>query len=65
MLEWDAMVMKNLETTIIAKSVVPFGRIYEWCSPLPIFSVDPHRTGAESTIKRNIETGGGKGEFQF
>ena len=25
--------------------------------PLPIFNVDPHRTGADSIIKRNIETG--------
>ena len=24
---------------------------------LPNFNVDPHRTGADSTIKRNIETG--------
>ena len=33
--------------------------------PLPIFSVDPHCTGMDSTIMHNIETGGGKGEFHF
>ena len=32
-------------------------RIYQWFSPLPIFNVDSHRTGAYSTIVRNIETG--------
>ena len=25
--------------------------------PAPHFNIDPHRTGADSTIKRNIETG--------
>ena len=36
-------------------------RIYQWFSPLPIFNVDSHRTGAYSTIVRNIETGVGRG----
>ena len=30
-----------------------------------IFNVDPYRTGTDSTIERNIETGGGKGELNL
>ena len=29
------------------------------------FNVDPHRTGMDSTMKYNIQTKGGKGEFHF
>ena len=51
--------------TIRVKSVGPLGHIYQRFSPLPIFSVDSHLTGTESTIKRTIETGGSKGDFIF
>ena len=51
--------------TIRAKSVGPLRRNYQWFSPLPIFNVDPYRTGTDSTIERNIETGGGKGELHL
>ena len=48
-----------------AKSVGLLTGIYQWFSPLSIFNVDPHRTGADSTIKLNIKIGGGKREFHF
>ena len=47
--------------TIRAKSVGPLRRNYQWFSPLPIFNIDPYRTGTDSTIERNIETGVGRG----
>ena len=51
--------------TIRAKSVGPLRHNHQWFSPLPIFNVDPYRTGTDSTIERNIETGGGKGELHL
>ena len=39
------------------QGVGPLRRNYQWFSPLPIFNVDPYRTGTDSTIERNIETG--------
>ena len=51
--------------TIRAESVGPLRRIYHRFSPLPIFNVDPHYTGMDATVERNIETRGGKGEFYF
>ena len=41
------------------------GVIYQRFSLLPIFNVDPHHTGTDATVERNIETRGGKGEFYF
>ena len=52
-------------STIRVKSVGPPRRFYQWLSPLPIFNVDPQRTGTDPTMKSNIETWGGKGEFNF
>ena len=53
------------QTTIRAKSVGPLRHIYQRFSLLHFFNVEPHRTEADSTIKRNIETRDGKGEFNF
>ena len=52
-------------TTIWAESVGPLGHIYQWFSPVPIFNVDSHHTGTDTTVERNIETRNGKGEFYF
>ena len=29
---------------------------YKWFYPLPIFNVDPHHTGMDSTIECNVKT---------
>ena len=48
-------------TKIRAKSVGLLRRKYQWFPPLPIFIVDPYRTGTDFTIECNIETGVGRG----
>ena len=63
--QWKTDFDSQFEATIRAKSVGPLRRNYQWFSPLPIFNVDPYRTGTDSTIERNIETGGGKGELHL
>ena len=60
----SCLTLEVTQFTIKAKSVGPLRRISDFPHSA-IFNVDPNCTGAASTIKRNIETAGGKGQFHF